>query len=252
MSTKFLEPFEVTGDWWRFKLDVFISYSFLLFDLFESVSLSRPYSIFLGGFRFRGGRGKAEGGAEDCRSFRGGKTIFGSCGKKVFSWEKELWSFLQTFDDPVEWQMLLMSFIFCPMVDETCAKLLLSFCDDRPCFSSRTISSFLPELLELVGVLSRWFLKWLKFWRNVSLLLEVNVAISSDKTAFLPRRLLGKQQIWKQVGGSRINIRFSFKYLKSQIYEQKFTLNFDVCLTFSSFSERTLKHKKGLFKEEKH
>jgi hypothetical protein len=51
--------------------------------------------------------------------------------------------------------MLLISFILCPMVDETCAKLLRSFCDERPCFSSKEISSFLPELLEFAGVFSR-------------------------------------------------------------------------------------------------
>lgn len=104
----------------------------------------------------------------------------------------------QTFDDPEDWSpMLLMSVMFWPMVDETCAKLLRNFCDDLPCFSNKTISSFLPELLEFVGVLSRWLRKWAKFWRKASLLFDVNVAISSDIAGFLLNKLLGKQQIWK-------------------------------------------------------
>lgn len=84
MSMKFLFT---PGDWCRFRLEVFNSYSFLAArsacsrsrDFLASDSLNRPYSIFRGGLRVRGGLGNADGGAEDWRSLRGGKGIFGSC-----------------------------------------------------------------------------------------------------------------------------------------------------------------------------
>jgi hypothetical protein len=52
-------------------------------------------------------------------------------------------------------------------------------------------------LLELAGVFSRWFLMCAKFCRKASLLLldDVKTVISSVRTGFLLKRLLGKQHI---------------------------------------------------------
>lgn len=116
------------------------------------------------------------------------------------------------------------------MVEDIWAKLLRNFCEDRPCFSSKTISSLFPKSLELVGVLlSLWFLKFC----------ILNVAISSAKTAFLARRLLGKQQIWKykQV---EAQFQFTFHYEITEFKDKKIYLV--LVLGGVSLPVRTRKH----------